>query len=223
MAAVSALPLRSLPSNNSRPQEQGQASSAILFNLALLLFYLFLHYRSELFGTYKIILDLIDCTAGKFSDSDIKTQLDLDTSISYSDDGLITVIYKDSTSITNILDLFKRFSSVSGLNIEKFSDSFTFLGNTILPHDLLSGAKEKLQSVKSKITNIIESFERRAKKLTIRGRNLITNGLISSKLHHCTTAFPLSNQDFSPIQKIRETIPSQTSDIGEKTLSFVAH
>ena len=96
---------------------QGQASSAILFNLAFFLFYLFLHHKSELFGTYKIILDLIDHVTGKFSDSDIKTQLDLDTSISYSDDGLITVIYKDSTSITNILDLFKRFSSVSGLKI----------------------------------------------------------------------------------------------------------
>ena len=210
---------------------QGQASSAILFNLAFFLFYLFLHHKSELFGTYKIILDLIDHVTGKFSDSDIKTQLDLDTSISYSDDGLITVIYKDSTSITNILDLFKRFSSVSGLKIspakskiipinftfseddivqlelyglnsDNFSDSFTFLGNTILPHDLLSGAKAKLQLVKSKITNIIESFERRAKRLTIRGRNLITNSLISSKLHHCTTAFPLNNHDFSPIQKI---------------------
>ena len=142
------------------------------------LFYLFLNYRSELFNTYKIILDLIDEATGKFSDSYIKTQLDLDTSISYSDDGLITIIYKDSTSITNILDLFKRFSSVSGLKIspakskiipinftfskdnivnleayglnsDNFSNSFTFLGNTILPDDLLSGAKAKLELEKN--------------------------------------------------------------------------
>ena len=88
-----------------------------LFNLAFFLFYLFLNYNSELFGTYKIVLDLIDSATGKFSGSDIKTQLDLHTSISYSDDRLITIICKDSTSITNILDLFKRFSSVSGLKI----------------------------------------------------------------------------------------------------------
>ena len=161
---------------------QGQASSAILFNLAFFLFYLFLNYKSELFGTYKIVLNLIDGATGKFSGSDIKTQVDLNTSISYSDDGLITIIYKDSTSITNILDLFKRFSSVSGLKIspakskiipinftfsndnisyleayglnsENFLDSFTFLGNSIQPQDLLSGATAKLQLVKSKITN----------------------------------------------------------------------
>ena len=210
---------------------QGQASSAILFNLAFFLFYLFLNHNSELFSTYKIILDLIDSATGKFTGSDIKTLLDFDTSISYSDDGLITIIYKDSTSITNILDLFKQFSLVSGLKIspakskiipinftfsqddivileayglnsENFSDSFTFLGNSIHPQDLLSGAKEKLQQVKSKITNIVESFERRTKNLTIKGRNLISNSLISSKLHHCTTAFPLNNKDFAPIQKI---------------------
>ena len=159
---------------------QGQASSAILFNLAFFLFYLFLNYRSELFGTYKIILNLIDGAIGRFSDSDIKTQLELNTSISYSDDGLITIIYKDSTSITNILDLFKCFSSVLGLKIspakskiipinftfskddilnleiyglnsDHFSDSFTFLGNTIQQHDLdLSGAKAKLQLEKAR-------------------------------------------------------------------------
>ena len=175
---------------------QGQASSAILFNLAFFLFYLFLNYNSELFGTYKIVLYLINSATGMFSGSDIKTQLDLDTSISYSDDELITIIYKDSKSIHNILDLFKHFSSVSGLKIspakskiipinftfshddiasleayglnsDNLSDSFTFLGNSIQPQDLLSGAKAKLQLVKCKIANIIESFERRTKKLTI--------------------------------------------------------
>ena len=48
---------------------QGQASSAILFNIAFFLFYLFLNDRSKLFNTYKITIDLIDDATGKFSDS----------------------------------------------------------------------------------------------------------------------------------------------------------
>ena len=62
---------------------------------------------------------------GKFSDSDIETKLAFDTSISYSDHGLIAIKYKDI------------------LNSDNFSDSFTFLGNTIIPDYLSSGARTK--------------------------------------------------------------------------------
>ena len=50
--------------------------------------------------------------------------------------------------------------------------------------------------------NIIESFENRSKGLTIKGRKIISNSLLCSKLYHCTSAFPLKNKDFSDIQKL---------------------
>ena len=59
----------------------------ILFNIAFFLVYLFLNYKSKLFGTYKIVLDLIDGTTRNFSGSDIQTQFDLHTSILYSNDS----------------------------------------------------------------------------------------------------------------------------------------
>ena len=154
----------------------------------------------------------------------------MDTSISYSDDGLILAIYQGTHSITNILDLFKKFSTFSGLRIspakskiipinfvfsktdtetlekyglnsDNFSDHFTFLGNYIYPDNLMKGARDKLELERGKMKNIIESFENRGKGLTIKGRKIISNSLLCSKLYHCTAAFPLKLKDFSGIQK----------------------
>ena len=96
---------------------QGQASSATLFNIAFYLFYLYINNEPELFNTYKIILDTVDPVTGLFNESEVRSKLDMDTSISYSDDGLILAIYQGAHSITNILDLFKKFSTFSGLRI----------------------------------------------------------------------------------------------------------
>ena len=63
------------------------------------------------------MIDTIYNKSGLFSNSEIKSQIDFDTSISYSDDGLIIVEYQNTESITKILDLFKKFSTFSGLRI----------------------------------------------------------------------------------------------------------
>ena len=96
---------------------QGQASSVTLFNIAFYLFYLYINSEPELFNTYKIILDTVDPVTGLFNESEVRSKLDMDTSISFSDDGLILAIYQGTHSITNILDLFKKFSTFSGLRI----------------------------------------------------------------------------------------------------------
>ena len=59
----------------------------------------------------------MDPVTGLFNESDVRSKLDMDTSISYSDDGLIFAIYQGVHSITNILDLFKKFSTFSGVRI----------------------------------------------------------------------------------------------------------
>ena len=210
---------------------QGQASSATLFNIAFYLFYLFISENHEEFNTYQIMIDTIDNKSGLFSNSEIKSQIDFDTSISYSDDGLIIVEYQNTESITKILDLFKKFSTFSGLRISpakskiipinfeispediikledyglksnNFSKTFTFLGNQINPDYLMGGAIEKLEVERGKMSNIIESFENRNNRLSIKGRKLIANSLLSSKLHHCTTAFYLTSKDFASTQQI---------------------
>ena len=96
---------------------QGQASSATLFNIAFHLFYLYINSEPELFNTYKIILDTVDPVTGLFSESEVRSKLDTDTSISYSDDVLIFATYQSTHSITNILDLLKKFSTYSGLRV----------------------------------------------------------------------------------------------------------
>ena len=96
---------------------QGQASSATLFNIAFYLFYLYINSEPEIFNTYRIILDTVDTDTGLFSESEVKSKLNIDTSISYSDDVLIFATYQSTHSITNILDLFKKFSTFSGLRI----------------------------------------------------------------------------------------------------------
>ena len=88
-----------------------------MFNIAFYLFYLYINSEPELFNTYKIILDTVDPVTGLFNESNVRSKLDMDTSISYSDDGLIFAIYQGAHSITNILDLFKKFSTFSGLRI----------------------------------------------------------------------------------------------------------
>ena len=85
---------------------QGQASSATLFNIAFFLFYLYINSKPELFNTYRIVLDTIDPNTGLFSESEIKSKLHFNTSISYSDDGQIFAIYENASSIMNILDFF---------------------------------------------------------------------------------------------------------------------
>ena len=57
--------------------------------------------------------------------------------------------------------------------------------------------------------NIIESFKNRGEGLTIKGRKIISNSLLCSKLYHCTAAFPLKLKDFSGIQKIIENFNHQ--------------
>ena len=94
---------------------QGQVSSATFFNIAFYLFYLYINSESELFKTYRIIFDTVDPNTGLFSESEITTKLNFDTSISYSDDGLIFAIYRNASSITNIL--VKKIRIFSGLRI----------------------------------------------------------------------------------------------------------
>ena len=160
----------------------------------------------------------------------------MDTSISYSDDGLIFAIYQGAHSITNILDLLKKFSTFTGLRIstakskiipinfnfsktdtdtlenyglnsENFSNYFTFLGNYIYPNNLMKGARDKIELERGKMKNIIKSFENRGKGLPNKGRKIISNILLCSKLYHCTAAFPLKLKDFSGIQKTRRGRP----------------
>ena len=66
----------------------------------------------------------------------------------------------------------------------------------------MGGAIEKLEMERGKMSNIIESFENRNNRLSIKGRKLIANSLLSSKLHHCTTAFYLTSKDFASTQQI---------------------
>ena len=66
----------------------------------------------------------------------------------------------------------------------------------------MKGARDKIELERSKLRNIIESFENRGKGLTIKGQKIITNDLLCSQLYHCTAAFPLKLRDFSGIQKI---------------------
>ena len=113
----------------------------------------------------------------------------MDTSISYSDDGVIFVIYQGAHSITNILDLFKKFSTFSGLRIslakskiipinfdfsktdldtlenyglnsENFSNYFIFLGNYIYPDNLMKGARDKIELERGNMKNIESNFLR---------------------------------------------------------------
>ena len=66
----------------------------------------------------------------------------------------------------------------------------------------MKGARDKIELERGKMKNIIESFENRGAGLTRKGRKIITNSLLCSKLYHCTAAFPLKSGDFSGIQKI---------------------
>ena len=178
-----------MPNTQILPSNIGHSSGTSLlsypFNIAFYLFYLYLNSEPNEFDTYKIILNTIDPNTGLFSDSEIKSKFDFDTSIFFWDDGLIFAIYQNTSSITNILDLFTKFSTVSGLRIspakskiipinfhfsksvidilegyglksENFSDYFTFLGNFIYPDNLAKGVKGK-------------SFENRSKRLKIKG------------------------------------------------------
>ena len=81
----------------------------------------------------------------------MKTQLDLDTSIFYSDDGLITIIYKDSMSMTNILDLFKQFGLVSGLKISPAKSK-------IIPKNFTFSKKKTLSTFKYTVSAVIISL-----------------------------------------------------------------
>ena len=155
----------------------------------------------------------------------------IDSTISYSDDGHIFLEYKEIQDILKVMEIFESFGRFSGLMInpdktrivtlnfslngeelkcltdrgfdpEMINDgnkTFRFLGCDILPNQLKSGVTKRLDQLCDEMEVTAEAFD---KDTTLKGRRVICQTLLLSRLQSALTGFDLSESDLCRVQKI---------------------
>ena len=156
---------------------------------------------------------------------------DIDATICYSDDGHLFLEYTHIEDILNVMNIFYKFGAFSGLKINpdktkiitlNFSLSseeinnltlkgfnpemicdgnqyFRFLGCDIKPYLLKDGATMRLNQICDDMQNIADAFNNNC---TLKGRKLVCESLMISKLQSALTAFNLNEKDLCRVQKI---------------------
>ena len=112
---------------------------------------------------------------------------------------------KDKTRITTINFTFSEHEmetlTQEGFEKAMISDgnqSFSFLGNTILPNDLHAGAMSKLNEINENIKTTAEAF---GDGVTLKGRRMVAGAMMTSKLYSSITAFDISEKELAQTQK----------------------
>ena len=167
----------------------------------------------------------------KFHDQATMKISEIASTICYSDDGHLFLDYTKIEDILNVMDIFYQFGSFSGLKINpdktklitlNFTLSteeieclsvkgfdpnmicdgnqyFRFLGCDIKPYLLKDGAIQRLNQLCDDMQDIALAFNNNC---TLKGRRLVCESLMISKLQSALTAFDLNEKDICRIQKI---------------------
>ena len=167
----------------------------------------------------------------KFYQQTIKKLSEVSAMISYSDDGHLFLEYNSINDILDVMKIFDEFGVFSGLKInpEKtrivtlnftlspgeinhlmergfdpnmISDGntmFRFLGCDICPYFLKAGVINRLDSLCTELEKIAAAFDSNT---SLRGRRVICQSLLLSRLQAALTAFDLGEKDLMKIQKI---------------------
>ena len=167
----------------------------------------------------------------RFHDKATCRLLDVDSTICYSDDGHLFIDYTHIDDILNVMNIFYKFGSFSGLKInpdktkiitlnftlsteeinhltqkgfnpEMICDGnqyFRFLGCDIKPNLLKDGATLRLNQICDDMENIADAFNNNC---TLKGRRLVCESLMISKLQAVLTSFDLNEKDMCRVQKI---------------------
>ena len=167
----------------------------------------------------------------QFYQQTIRKLSEVSALLSYSDDGHLFLEYKCIEDILNVMKIFNEFGVFSGLKInpdktrlvtlnftlspeeincltEKGFDQnmisdgnimFRFLGCDICPYFLKAGAINRLESLCDELEKIAAAFDSNT---TLKGRRVICQSLLLSRLQAALTAFDLSEKDLTKIQKI---------------------
>ena len=172
-----------------------------------------------------------ECFTKKFHDQATKKLSDIASTICYSDDGHLFLSYTKIEDILNVMNIFYQFGTFSGLKInpdktkiitlnfslsneeiccltnkgfnpDMISDGnqyFKFLGCEIKPYLLKDGATMRLNQICDDMQNIADAFNNNC---TLKGRRIVCESLMISKLQCALNGFDLSEKDLSRIQKI---------------------
>ena len=167
----------------------------------------------------------------QFYQRTIKELSDISALLSYSDDGHLFLEYRSIDDILNVMKIFNDFGVFSGLKINpdktrlvtlNFSLSpteincltergfdqnmisdgnimFRFLGCDICPYFLKAGAINRLESLCTELEKIAAAFDHNT---TLKGRRVVCQSLLLSRLQAALTAFDLSEKDLRKIQAI---------------------
>ena len=167
----------------------------------------------------------------KFYQQTIQKLKDVSAIISYSDDGHLFLEYNCINDILLVMKIFKEFGIFSGLKInpdktrivtlnftlssteidilkvngfdpKMISDGnimFRFLGCDICPYDLKAGAQNRLDSLCTELERIAKAFDNST---SLRGRRVVCQTLLLSRLQAALTAFDLSEKELMKVQKI---------------------
>ena len=166
-----------------------------------------------------------------FYQQTIKRLCEVSAMISYSDDGHLFLEYNNINDILDVMKIFDDFGFFSGLKInpdktrlvtlnftlspaeikqltengfdpKMISDGntmFRFLGCDICPYFLKSGAIHRLESLCSELEKIAAAFD---SSTSLKGRRVVCQSLLLSRLQAALTAFDLNEKDLSKIQII---------------------
>ena len=166
-----------------------------------------------------------------FHQQTIKTLSEISSMTSFSDDGHYYLAYNGVQDILKIMRIFKEFGVFSGLMInpdktklislnfdfseeeicclesEGFDRSmisdgnscFRFLGCDIQPYFLRTGALSRLDDLCNDIEKIAKAFDGNT---TLKGRKIVCESLMLSKLQAALTGFDLNEKDFSKLQML---------------------
>ena len=186
-----------------------------------------------------------------FHQETIKRLSDIASIISYSDDGHLFLEYKEIQNILDIMNIFNQFGIFSGLKInsdktrivtlnftlsneeveclvnsgfdpdmiQDGNKTFRFLGCDIHPYLLKDGALSRLDQLCDEIEKIAEAFDNNT---TLKGRRVVCQTLMVSKLQAALTGFDMKETDMLRIQKIIDKFchKKKISAGNKKYLSF---
>ena len=167
----------------------------------------------------------------QFYQKTIKNLSDISALLSYSDDGHLFLEYRSIDDILDVMRIFNEFGVFSGLKInpdktrlvtlnftlspaeiscltEKGFDQnmisdgnimFRFLGCDICPYFLKSGAINRLDSICNELEKIAAAYDQNT---TLKGRRVVCQSLLLSRLQAALTAFDLDEKDLKKVQTI---------------------
>ena len=192
-----------------------------------------------------------DIKQKRFHHETIKRLSNVASIISYSDDGHFFIEYNEIQNILDIMEIFNQFGIFSGLKINpdktrivtlnftlsneelsRLEESgfdrdmiqdgnkiFRFLGCDIYPYFLKTGAVSRLDQLCDEMEKIAEAFDNN---ITLKGRRVVCQTLMVSKLQAALTGFELKEKDMLRVQKIIDKFchKKKISSGNKKYLSF---